>query len=255
MLLAGLRLLWSQVLSPAARTTKAPPQLTQWIASPTEALLFLLHALLGGFGGSVVAAVVAVALHLQGDQFSLVGTAGMHLGMLAGVVVFHRANPGALGAKPGTAKQVFSSGLATFLIAMPVVFIAGFAWMGLMKLAGIPVERQPAVALFTRLKSPFWMAFMVVTAGIVAPITEELVFRLGLFRYLRTRVSRWAALLLPAVLFAASHVDLNTFGQLALLGVLFSLAYERTGMIGTAMVAHALFNLNSVFLLLAGVVV
>jgi membrane protease YdiL (CAAX protease family) len=37
------------------------------------------------------------------------------------------------------------------------------------------------------------------------------------------------------------------------LAVIFSLAYERTGRIGTAIVAHALFNLHTVVLIFAGV--
>jgi len=37
------------------------------------------------------------------------------------------------------------------------------------------------------------------------------------------------------------------------LGIIFSIAYERTGRIEPAMVAHALFNLNTVVLILAGV--
>jgi hypothetical protein len=37
-----------------------------------------------------------------------------------------------------------------------------------------------------------------------------------------------------------------------LLAVFFSLAYERTGQLGTAVVAHACFNLNTLLVLFAG---
>ena len=77
--------------------------------------------------------------------------------------------------------------------------------------------------------------------------------RNGRFTYVRTRLPRWVALLLPAVLFAALHNDLGTFVPLVALAVVFSFAYERTGRIGTTIVAHALFNLNSALLVLAGV--
>ena len=87
---------------------------------------------------------------------------------------------------------------------------------------------------------------MIVLATVVAPATEELIFRAGIFRYARTRLPRWAALLLPACLFAALHNHLASFAPLVVLGLVFSLAYERTGRIGTAIVAHALFNLYSV---------
>ena len=88
---------------------------------------------------------------------------------------------------------------------------------------------------------------------IIAPLTEELIFRAGLFRYLRTRVPRWIALLAPATIFAALHSNLVAFVPLLLLGVLFSLAYERTGRISVTIVAHSLFNLHTILLILAGV--
>lgn len=251
--LAGLYLLWSFVLSPAARAAKPPAQLAAWTAHPTELLLFLFHAMFGGFAFATMSGVAASQLHLKGDKLGLMTTAGMHLGMLTGVISYYLQNPRTLDAKFGSARAVILSGIATFLIAMPVVFVAVYAWMGVLLLLGLPPERQTQVAIFARLESPTWILFMIVTAGIVAPIGEELLFRLGLFRYLRTRLPRWAGLLLPAALFAAGHVDLHTFGQLTVLGLVFSLAYERTGMIGTTIVAHALFNLNTMFLLLAGV--
>ena len=72
--------------------------------------------------------------------------------------------------------------------------------------------------------------------------------------------TRAAALLLPAIFFASLHVNWTTLvglpslAPLVVLAVIFSLAYERTGTIGTAIVAHALFNLNTILLILAGVI-
>jgi membrane protease YdiL (CAAX protease family) len=93
---------------------------------------------------------------------------------------------------------------------------------------------------------------LLVVAIMLAPITEELIFRAGIFRYVRTRMPRWAALLLPAVLFASLHANLGSFVPLVALALVFSLAFERTGNIGTTIVAHALFNLNASVLVLAG---
>jgi membrane protease YdiL (CAAX protease family) len=65
--------------------------------------------------------------------------------------------------------------------------------------------------------------------------------------------------LVPAALFGGAHLltspmeNLPTLGPLIALGAIFSIAYERTGRIGTTIVAHALFNLNTVFLVLAGI--
>ena len=113
--------------------------------------------------------------------------------------------------------------------------------------------------LFEKIHSPTLRVVFALAALVVAPITEELIFRAGLFRFLRGRVPRWIAILAPSVVFGASHLTrsladgLAAFVPLVLLGVIFSLAYERTGKIGTTIVAHALFNLNTLVALLLGI--
>jgi membrane protease YdiL (CAAX protease family) len=251
--IAGAVLAWRLILSPAARSQRAPARLAPWNVLPADFALFLFSA----FGGAIVAGLVLSAvqskLGLKGDQFTLVATAASQFGMLAGLAGFARLSRQLDLAVPEFTTAL-STGLIAFLIALPFVIAGGALWAGLIKLSGLPEARQPAVELFARLKGP-WIAFMAVTAGVVAPVCEELLFRAGVFRYLRTRIPRWAALLLPASLFAAMHFDLTTYVQLVVLGIVFALAYERTGNLGTAMVAHALFNLNSMLMLLAGVMV
>jgi membrane protease YdiL (CAAX protease family) len=109
------------------------------------------------------------------------------------------------------------------------------------------------IAMFADAKSPGLLAFMILLAVVIAPITEELLFRAGIFRYVRTRLPRWAALLIPSVLFGALHANLASFAPLVALGVVFSLAYARTGRIATTIVAHGLFNLNTIVLIFSGV--
>jgi membrane protease YdiL (CAAX protease family) len=145
------------------------------------------------------------------------------------------------------------AGLVTFVIALPLLVAIGYVWTLILNLVGLPAERQELIGLFAGAKSSLLLGSLVVLASIVAPITEELIFRAGLFRYARTRLPRWAALLLPAVLFGALHGNLASFPQLVTLGVLFSLAYERTGNIAVPMLAHALFNLNTIALIISGI--
>ena len=113
--------------------------------------------------------------------------------------------------------------------------------------------------MFANVESPTLLVIMIILAIGTAPVTEELVFRAGLFRYFRTRMPRWLALTAPALLFAVLHVNWQTLeglasvGPLVMLAIIFSLAYERTGRIGTSMVAHGLFNLNTIMLIFSGV--
>jgi membrane protease YdiL (CAAX protease family) len=150
------------------------------------------------------------------------------------------------------------SGLITFLIALPIVTAVNLGWIGVLKVCGLPVEQQDLLRMFSEASSPALLGLMIVLATLIAPLTEELLFRAVLFRYLRTRLPRWLALLLPGVIFASLHVDwakldgLASFGPLVTLAIVFSLAYERTGRIGTVVVAHALFNLHTILVLFTG---
>ena len=243
---AGLVLLWRLVFSPAARAGPPPAPLDPWHTPLSDFFLFLWLAICGGLVLPIIAQQAARALALEAQTKLIVVNAAFQGGMLAGIAVyrvfFHRRAP----RPPLALGSSLLPGFAAFLLSLPLVVLVGLAWTGLLKLCGLPVEPQDAVAFFTRTKSPVLLAAMIALAAVIAPITEELIFRAGIFRYARTRLPRWAALLLPACLFAALHNHLASFAPLVVLGILFSLAYERTGRIATAIVAHALFNTYSV---------
>jgi membrane protease YdiL (CAAX protease family) len=208
--------------------------------------LFIWIVICGGLILPMVAQLVGRSLGLgEHGRIALVNL-GFQGGMLAGVAVYHVCFNRTPARGPLADRSTLAAGGATFLMSLPVVLVVGLLWTGLVKLCGLPVEPQEAVSLFRKNPSPLLLVTMVILAAGVAPVTEEFIFRAGVFRYVRTRVPRWAALLLPACLFAAMHNHLPSFGPLAALGVIFSLAYERTGRIGTAIVAHAMFNSYSV---------
>jgi hypothetical protein len=94
---------------------------------------------------------------------------------------------------------------------------------------------------------------MIALALVVAPVSEELVFRAGLFRFLRSRAPRWVAFAVSAGLFALLHGNWVSSLPLFVLGLLFAAAYERTGRVAVPMLAHAFFNLNTLLLVLSGV--
>jgi membrane protease YdiL (CAAX protease family) len=92
---------------------------------------------------------------------------------------------------------------------------------------------------------------MLVLAVVLAPIAEELIFRAGMFRVLKGRIGRWPAIAISSALFAALHLSWAGFAGLFCLGVVFCLSYERTRNIAVPIVAHGLFNLNSIIVILA----
>jgi membrane protease YdiL (CAAX protease family) len=96
------------------------------------------------------------------------------------------------------------------------------------------------------------VAALLGVACVLAPIYEEVLFRAGLYRFCRQRLGRPLALLASGLLFGALHLNLASFAPLSLFGMVLAVAYESTGSIRVAIVAHALFNLNSVLIVLSG---
>lgn len=249
---AGLVVLWQMVLSPAARArrTSNPAALASWEAPLSDFFLFLWVIICGGILAQLLAMMLFKPLALSEDGKLIFANAALEFGMLGGIAFFRFGLRRGETIRAFAPTQVWFSGFTTFLIAMPIVLATGLVWQFLLKLCGLPVEPQDMIGRLVNAESPALLVGMIVLAVVTAPITEELIFRAGFFRYARTRLPRWAALLVPACFFAALHQNLATFAPLVALGIVFSLAYERTGRIGTAMIAHGLFNAHTVALLL-----
>jgi membrane protease YdiL (CAAX protease family) len=258
MMLGGVILLWRLVFSPAVRARREPPALPRWEAPLPEFAVFFCLIMFGALSGGFIASGFVQRLGLAGDEVTVFQGAAFQVGMLGGVAMFHygfrRTPTTPAPRRPG----IFRSGAATFLISLPLVTVAAAVWEAVLRVLGLPVERQDLIDMFASVDSPFLLVTMIVLAIGTAPVSEELVFRAGLYRYLRGRLPAVVAVLGPAMLFASLHVDweslegLASFGPLVMLAVTFSFAYARTGRIGTSMVAHALFNLNTILMIFAG---
>ena len=93
------------------------------------------------------------------------------------------------------------------------------------------------------------MISMTLLAIVGAPIVEELVFRGSLYRFLKFRMSKTSAVLISAGVFASIHSNLTGFFPLLILGIFLCLSYEISGNLKVPILMHAIFNLNSVFLI------
>ncbi len=194
--------------------------------------------------------------------FHVVAGAGFQLGLLGGLALGwwlylhparrlahlppHPPHPAASFAR------VLRGGFVTFVCALCVVAPTSYLWQKLLDRLGVEAPPQDLITLFNRSGDVVSLGIMVALAVIIAPIAEELLFRVGLFRWLRTRVPRGLALLLPALIFAAIHGHLSILLPLTVLAVVLALGYEHYGHPGVPILAHALFNLNTIALVLAG---
>jgi membrane protease YdiL (CAAX protease family) len=265
LLLAGAFLVLRLAFAPAQRARwLGVNRLPAWPLAPAEfaALVLLVFAcgfLLQAGMRILLGNALSTAADRAGLEVFFYGTAA-HVGGLLGWMLFPAlrrhwemdtgtAPPAPAASAPGLPwSKVLLYGAATVLMAFPVLLLLNLGWMALLHKLGLPDEPQDLIAIFSNTKSPPVIAGLLLVACVVAPLNEELLFRAGLYRFCRQRISRGWALAICGVLFGAVHANLAGFLPLALLGAGLALAYEATGDIRVTIVAHGLFNLiNTIF--------
>jgi membrane protease YdiL (CAAX protease family) len=261
--LVGLALLAAWFFVPQLRTLRtSPARMPGWDAPVIDTLMVVWVAVCAVFVGSLLAGSLSRQFALEPDggwisAFSVLGFQGAATAMLA-LFAFYRRSLGrplpAASFKPNPAlTDRVLAGAATFCAALPFVYGTSFISAKVMQVLDIPVKLQDLAGFFSSTTSPELLLTLTVMGVVVAPLGEELLFRAGLFRISRRYLPRWAALLLSALAFASLHLSTVHFVPLTVLGVVFGIAYERSGSLLVPVIAHGLFNLNSILLILAGV--
>jgi len=111
-------------------------------------------------------------------------------------------------------------------------------------------EEKQVLVEALRVDGNAWVAAACVPAiAIFTPILEELIFRAGLYRFFKSRMSSVPAAILSSVIFALLHDAPASYFPLTLFGCVLCFAYEKTGRIASPMIIHALFNANTLFCL------
>lgn len=129
------------------------------------------------------------------------------------------------------------AGLAVTLFAMTAaVFVNLF-------LFGRPDDVQTAVDLVLGDVDGATLAILLVSAAILAPLAEEILFRGFLYRNLRDALGRTSAALFSGFVFGAVHLDPERLVPLAGLGVVLALLYEWSGSLMVPIMVHGLWNL------------
>lgn len=92
----------------------------------------------------------------------------------------------------------------------------------------------------------FW-GFVGVAVGtvLVAPATEELIFRGVIQRIFQRNMQGWIAVLLSSLVFGLAHFDMAVIPSVTVLGFLFGYIFLRTGNLLYPMIGHGLYNLAS----------
>ena len=138
-----------------------------------------------------------------------------------------------------TLKRAISTSIVLLLAAAPLIAVAE----GLTQtFLGGESSRQEIVDLFNSSGTIQERVMIIVLAVVVAPISEEFVFRFFIYGVLRRYAGVTVGLVFNALLFAAAHTHLPSAAPLFVLGVCFTLAYEWSGSILVSMGMHSLFN-------------
>jgi hypothetical protein len=146
------------------------------------------------------------------------------------------------------------TGLVFFLTALLPIFLSGALWQLFLGSAfGREPKPQELVESFRDLAGAGAtrpVVLFVLAGSLLAPVTEELLFRGILFGALRVRVGPISAGLISSFVFTLVHRDLGTFVSLWLLGCALAYVYCRTGSLYVSMACHALLNSITFFVVL-----
>ena len=129
--------------------------------------------------------------------------------------------------------------LSGWLMITPVVMLAG--WL-LVKFFGDPGGSNPLLELVLLSRDPLALILLSVTAVVLAPLFEELIFRGVLLPVLARRVGFSVGALLNGLLFAMAHISIGELIPLTVLGTGLALVRLRTGRLLPCVLMHAIWN-------------
>ena len=184
------------------------------------------------------------------------------LALLFFIKIFPNAFPENLNAAPNDRAPLSAWLLPTNRFCVPALFLVGFsvsavaAWLvaAVVTLAPESVqaifrENQILVEAFSRAENPLIPLLCVPAIAIFTPIIEEIIFRAGLYRFLKSKMSAVPAAVLSSIVFALMHDAPISYLPLTLLGCIFCFAYEKTGRLAAPIIVHGLFNANTLLCL------
>lgn len=210
-------------------------------------IIFLLSGglIVGGFdpGASTIPPSVSEAQQLStiaGQIVVMLAGVGAVLGYLRFVRGF---DPGELfglrSLRPG--KAALFAALAILPAITVVAIVSAFSEQCL---RGVWPDDSPQEIVQSMLgtTSIATRVLMIVAATLIAPLTEEILFRGFLYGVLKRYTDGAFATLISALLFGIVHLHVGSFLPLCFLALLLATAYELTGSLLVPMIMHALFN-------------
>lgn len=114
-------------------------------------------------------------------------------------------------------------------------------------------SQHPLVARVEEATSWQGLVVPLLLAGVMAPVVEELLYRMVTFTALRDRWGIWGGAIGSAALFAILHFNGYWLAELMIAGIGFALLYQYTGSLWSSIVAHSFVNTAKIIMLFIGV--
>lgn len=172
------------------------------------------------------------------------------IGLMVGRAMNAEAGFRKIGLMPRHPKRDLLWVLAAVPLALCFAWSAGLVMIKLSTLLNLAIDPggHETLKALRENNDPQFILNALLSAGLIAPLLEELLFRgvlqTSLLRLLGER--RWVAILITAALFSVTHLPVVPWQNLVplfVLGLVFGYLYERTGSMLTPILSHAGFNL------------
>jgi CAAX protease family protein len=156
--------------------------------------------------------------------------------IIAAVVVFYKEKLASLGFTSKKIPKALLYGVVGFFVAFVIAGIVGY-----------PIEQRFGVdptqqALSQAPEKTGLFPLVFVSAAIVAPVAEEIIFRGYFYKAFRDRFKPSYAIVLSAALFSVLHLELLATAQLFVIGIALAYVYEKTGNLMAPITLHVLNN-------------
>ncbi len=149
---------------------------------------------------------------------------------------------------PRALRKGLLAGGAMVAMSGAVAFLIGLV----AESAGNEIELQPIVGIFLRSAWPARIALLI-SITILSPIFEELFFRYAMESVLfGTLGNKGRAIAYSAFFFSGMHGNLAAFPSLLLVAATCSFIYRRSGNLAAPIMAHFLFNMVSITIIICG---
>jgi membrane protease YdiL (CAAX protease family) len=210
-----------------------------WRLLAALAVAVVVFALLFGFSLAVLRLLAGPWLRSHGADVRALFLVEAYLALLAGLLAGFGGPSGVatrLGFRYTSARDV-----ALAVVAWLAALLAGTAaTAALAPILGPP--QSNAIALLRLARDPLFVLLVLPTVVLLAPATEEMLFRGGILGWLSGRVNFGLAAVLTAALFAGAHLIVSAFVYLFLFGLAAALVVRRTGSTFNTFVMHACQN-------------